>query len=413
MRLLQPGRSKLAVSRFLNAHREEDMPVHAFYRMMDALTPACIQDLKQRIGDACQDAFDHDLTAVLVDVTTLVMRSEVEDSLRRRGLSKDHRPDKSQVVLALLQTTDGLPLTYQLFPGNTQDVSTLVPLFAQWQRDYRVARAVVVADAGMASKANLQALTEAGFHWVVAARLRRLTKTQQQQLAAWDARDELLDINVNERRLVVRWDRSHAARDAAKRTQLLERLRAEIRQSGQPRTRGRRKRYLTATDQPGYVLDDAKIAFDTQMDGLHRVWTNLPHDVSAQAVRDAYRGLWQIEANFRVFKHDLKIRPIFHFTPRRIEAHIAICFAAFGLLRLLMFRLQRCPEVTSDARLLELVAQCRHTLLEHGVSGERYVVAQTLQPVHKAIYKAVEVTPVEHTVKLKAQHAQLNVNTVI
>ena len=88
------------------------------------------------------------------------------------------------------------------------------------------------------------------------------------------------------------------------------------------------------------------------------------------------KGLWQIEAHFRILKHDLKIRPIYHFTPRRIEAHIAICFAAFGLLRLLMFRLQRSPEVTSDARLLELVAQCRHTLLEHGVSGERYVVAQ-------------------------------------
>ena len=130
---------------------------------------------------------------------------------------------------------------------------------------------MVVADAGMASKANLKALTEAGFHWVVAARLRTLAKTQQQQLEAWDARDELLAINVNERRLVVRWDRSHTARDAAKRTQLLERLRAEIRRSGQPRTRGRRKRYLTATDQPGYVLDEAKIAFDTQMDGLHGV----------------------------------------------------------------------------------------------------------------------------------------------
>ena len=126
--------------------------------------------------------------------------------------------------------------------------------------------------------------------------------------------------------------------------------------------------------------------------------------MSAQTVRDAYQGLWQIEAHFRILKHDLKIRPIYHFTPRRIEAHIAICFAAFGLLRLLMFRLQRSPEVTSDARLLELVAQCRHTLLEHGVSGERYVVAQKLKPIHKTIYKAVEVTPVEHTVKLAPRH---------
>ena len=371
MRLLHPSASKFATSRMLEARSDTEPSVQQFNRMMDAFSPECIQVLEERIGKTSLATLGHDQNGVYITVTTLLIRSEVPGS--QGDVSEEHRPDNSQVVLALLQTTDGLPLTYQTFPSNTLDVSTLTPLFQQWQQEFHVSQALVVADANMEGEANLNALTKAGFDWVVAARLHNLPRTDKQQIATWDRRDPWLDTYLEGRRLAVHWDVDHATRDTTK----------------QERN-----------------FDRNKVHLNHQLEGMYGVWTNLPKSINAKEVLATHRELGQIEANFRVLEQDLLIRPLNHNTPQRSEAHVAMCFAAFGLRRLLMARLKECPEIKSDAHLSEILAGCDVDALQHRISGDRYFIGKRMTPAAKAIYAAVNLEPREQTVKLPRQRVE-------
>ena len=189
MRLARPGRSKRAHAAHLDREFGVPLPLGKLYRMMDRLTERRIAALEGRIAGEVRGLLDERIEVVFADATTLAFASEVEDDLRRKGYSKDGKPHRVQVVLALLQTEEGLPLGYRVFPGNTADVRTLLPLVEELQQQYRVGRRIVVADAGMASTANLDALTAAGFDWVLAASLRKLPEAEVKRLrraAGWE-----------------------------------------------------------------------------------------------------------------------------------------------------------------------------------------------------------------------------------
>ncbi len=157
-----------------------EVPVEKFYRMMDAITEDRAMAFKQLISDQTLGLLGGKLTVLFFDVTTLSFASENSDELRKKGYSKDGKPQRIQVVLALIQTKEELPVTYEIFPGNTTDVKTLEPAMTKLRERFDLDQMIVVADGGMLSKDNLALLRSWNCDYVVAARLRSLNKAQTQ-----------------------------------------------------------------------------------------------------------------------------------------------------------------------------------------------------------------------------------------
>jgi len=393
LRLAQPGKSKRAHAAKARESYGVPLAPQKFYRMMDHLDSERIAATWARVGQTVGQLLNHSVNVAFLDVTTLAFASEAEGDLRRQGFSKDGKPHRSQVVLALIQTEDGLPLTYELFPGNTADVATLAPLIEQLKGRYHVGRVIVVGDAGLLSRENLTRLDRAGFDWVVAAGLRKLRPQDLKAVTApgWKDR-ELRDYTLRcgvlaGRRLIVRYSAAKARRDAHTRKKAV--ARAKRRLGSAVKGRGRDARYLTVASG-AVALDHKAIERDELFDGLHGVLTNL--DSSAQKVRSFYAQLWQIEHGFRVLKHTLAVRPVFHWTERRVRAHIAICFVAFALLRILRWRyLRQHPghERLSEERLLAELAQVQTSIVVDDITGRRYLLPSARTAVRLMIYSTV------------------------
>ena len=395
LRLAEPGRSKRAQATRL----ERDYGAEAlgkFYRMMDRLEGDRIAALGGRVESGVRSLLEDRVDVVFLDVTTLSFAADYEDGLRKKGFSKDGKAHRVQVVLALLQTTGGLPLGYRLFPGNTAEVTTLRPMVEELRARYPLRRLVVVADAALASRGNLTALSAAGFDWVVAARLRQL---QEGDLGAVEERlrgaegavpdGRLVDHTVvggsmKGRRLVVHYSSKRARKDARDRARALDR--AHRRLDTAVRGRGRTGRFIKA-DAGALSIDDEAVVRDARFDGLHGLWTSL--EDPGPDIRARYAELWRIEHGFRVLKHTLAVRPVFHWTERRVRAHVAICFVAFALLRIFRWRYQRQhpkAPLPSEETILDELAHVQASLVQDTHSKKRYLIPSCSNAEQRRLY---------------------------
>lgn len=278
---------------------------------------------------------------LMYDVTTLHFQNEQEDDLRKVGMSKEHRIDP-QVQVGLLVDPSGFPLEVALFEGNTAETTTLIPVLEGFQQRHGVMDMVVVADAGMLSAANLNALEDAGFLFIVGS---RLTKAPY-DLADHFARhgDYFEDGQIlestrvmgtgragRERRVVYQWSFKRYQRD--NKTINLQIARAE--KVAQGKTSLKTARFLKVGGAKK-ELNQATIDRARQLAGLKGYVTNLPKAMMTGAqVISSYHDLWKVEASFRMTKSDLKARPVFHHRRESIEAHLTVVFAALAITRYL------------------------------------------------------------------------------
>ena len=398
LRLAEPGRSKRGHAQDPQRNYGLEIPVEKFYRMMDRLDGERVARLTARVGTQVRRLLGGEVEVVFMDVTTLSFASEKEDGLRAKGYSKDQKPHRVQVVLALLQTREGLPLGYRVFPGNTAEVKTLLPLVGELRERYRIGRVVVVADAAMLGTKNLEALTAAGFEWVVAAKLRQLrgkdlaALAEPESWAAWgEAGQRLREHRAEEGalrglRLVLRYCPKKAERDAWLRAKAVKQ--AKKREGSGAKGKGRAARYLRVR-RDAVRFDPDLVDRDARFDGLHGVFTSLADP--PEEIRAHYGGLWRIEQGFRVLKGTLEVRPVFHWTERRVRAHLAICYAAFALLRLLRWRYARAyPEAPlSEERLLRELLRVE---VSHGCdrgTNEWFFLPSKATPEAERIYRLV------------------------
>ena len=419
LRLAWPGRSKRYQVRRTVGESELGARLQRVYRLMDWLDADRIEGVKRAVGRAVSGLLGSKVEVVFCDVTTLAFCSERSDELRKRGYSKDGKAHQVQVVLALLQTEEGLPVGYQLFPGNTAEVKTLLPMVAELRSRYEVERLVVVGDAGLLSKENLEAMDEAGFEWVVAARLRKLreedfaalsAEAEGWQVYAGEAEDRaepggrgpqirehrLLEGPHRGRRLVATYSPLRARRQAHQREEAVERARRKVK--GDAVGRSRAGRYLKLK-RGALSFDEEAEKRDALYDGLHGVLTSLEEPV--EWVRAQYSQLWEIEHGFRVLKHTLASRPVFHWTERRVRAHIAICYLAFALLRLLRHRYRLAHPgrpAPSEERLLEELGEVQSSLVRDPGSKRDFALAGPITAEQRRIYAAVGLKPLSRTV---------------
>jgi hypothetical protein len=336
---------------------------------------------------------------VMYDCTTLHFETGDEDAdagpdkgLRKVGMSKEHRVDP-QVQVGLLVDPAGFPLEVHLFEGNTAETTTILPVLRAFQERHGVTGLVVVADAGMLSAGNLNAIEDAGFSFIVGS---RITKAPY-DLANHFVRhgDYFTDGQILEstrlmgtgkheraRRVVYQWSFARSKRDdKAINAQI---ARAEKVAAGKaPLARTRFLKVTGATKE----LDQATIDRARQLAGLKGYLTNLdPAVTDGAAVIAAYHQLWQAEASFRMTKSDLRARPVFHHERDAIEAHLTVVFAALAVSRDLQDRagvtIKRLVQTLRTARSATIEINGRRMTLEPELTRPARAILERLQPGH-------------------------------
>ncbi len=406
--------SKLHTARFLRRSRLQELSEDQIYRLMDSIVGKEMQ-FKTDIFNATVEATkDQKIDILLFDVTTLYFESQKQDGLREFGYSKDHKIGETQLVLALATTQAGLPVGYTLFSGKTAETKTLLSCIDEWKKFVPIDKVIVVADRAMMSDVNLQTMEQEKIRYIVAAKLKQLPKLLKQQIV--DRKNEQQGVLKNDtvcfrefdycgRRLIVSYSESRAIKDRGDRERLIQRLREKTSEEKKTEThklvtnRGYLK-YVDHEKKGTVVLNEEKIAEEAQWDGLHGIITN-DKDTFAIDLLSRYRQLWVIEESFRLNKHTLSMRPIYHFKSERIKAHILICYLAFATLRHAQYKLKEYdPSLTID-RVREELA-CVESSILCDDKGHRYKIPSKLNEYAERIYRAAGVQR-----EIKAQKIRL------
>ena len=360
------------------------LKVDQLYRALDVLAVQA-ETIEREVFLRTADLFKLDVDLIFYDTTTAWFAIDEEDEdggpgLRRRGHAKDGPEGAPQVVIALAVTRDGMPVRSWVLPGDTADVATVARIKDDL-RAWRLGRCVLVGDAGLYSADNLGELARALGRYLLAVPMRRLKEVEAEVLARPGRYRKVADnLQVKEvwvgtgerrRRYVVCFNPEEAERQRRHRSLVLEALAAELRllaerDADHPRAAchllasRRFARYLT-TDASGRPrLDPAKVKAAERLDGKFVVTTN-DDSLTAEDAALGYKGAWIIEACFRKLKRTgLAIRPIYHWSPRRIVAHVKLCVLALQIQRAAELRTGR-PWARLAHDLATLKAVCYRT----------------------------------------------------
>lgn len=396
-RLVAPG-SKLKTVDYLWRYGGVSYDINKVYRYLDKLCGRDnAPDIKGRIE---QITFAHSATVmggcidvVFYDITTLYFEAADEDDLRRTGYSKDGKFDCPQVLLGLLVTREGLPVSYEIFEGDLSEKKTFIPLLKRAQRKFGFPSPIVVADAGLLSRKNIEALVEDGYEYILGARIKNENKAVKQRILDLRLTDgQAASIETDDGlRIVVSFTEKRRKRDAFNREKGLRRLQKKV-ASGKVgkkhiNNRGYNK-YLRLRGEATVDIDMDAFEKDAAWDGLKGYVTNTK--LSDEEVIGNYHNLWFIERAFRMNKTDLQIRPMYHRLRNRIEGHICICFCAY-VLQLEIERLLKAAgsDITVDKarELVKTMYALTYTKPGHTKPSK---VMLRMDPQQQELYKLVE-----------------------
>ena len=330
-RICQPS-SKRATVFYLRSYYKEDVDLSRIYRYMDKLYNTQMEMVQQISIAHTREILGGNIGLLFYDVTTLYFETTPKEDIRQAGFSKDGKTSEAQIVLGLLVCRDGYPLSYSIFNGSQYEGYTMIPIIDDFVQRFSLTDFVVVADSGLMNAKNIKLLRSAGYKYIVGARI----KTEKTHLREWIlslAKENGVAYEKKRDdgdRLIVGYSESRAVNDARNREKGVARLEKSYRTGKLTKDNINKRGYnkfLEISKDVEVVINRERIAEDEKWDGLKGYVTNT--DLKAMDVIDQYHGLWVVERAFRVSKGNLEMRPIFHFTERRIEAHICICFVAY------------------------------------------------------------------------------------
>jgi transposase len=420
--------SKLSTSAWLKQNIGISVSEDRIYRMMDNLHGK-ISKVQEIVSTKTMLLFGNKITIMLYDVTTLYFESFEEDELRKNGFSKDNKFKETQIVLGLATTTEGLPLWYEVFDGKTCEGKTLIETLEKFAMLVDPSEIVVVADRGMFSKINIEELESKGFKYVIGAKLRNMAVSQKAEILKIDSYQEINDSLKTKifedfgksssdektgKTLVVAWSAKRAAKDASDRQRLIDRAQKLIGKTGKIKadklfTNSGTKKYLTKVDKSAaeYQINQDKIENESQWDGIFGVITNIKNiqnvairdnensdkSIDTATILDYYKSLWRIEESFRLSKHDLEFRPVYHHKKERIKSHIAICYMSYALARLLEYKLkvQQKGTILSLAKIREALLDVQSTIIYDTKTSRHYKLPKDISPDAKKIYTTMGV----------------------
>ena len=331
-RLSQPM-SKAATVDYLKSHFGEDINLSKIYRYLDKLHNSQ-QDHIQKISiDHTRKILGGKIGLLFYDVTTLYFETDQGDELREKGFSKDGKHSQPQIVLGLLVSKDGYPLSYSVFNGSQYEGRTMIPIVEDFIQRFNLEDFVVVADSGLMNKSNILLLESGGYKYIIGARI----KNEGHEIRQWILSLEKHNGVFNERkknnnRLIIGYSDNRARKDRYNREKGIKRLQKAYKSGKITKENINKKGYnkfLDISDNVKVYINHKKIEEDQKWDGLKGYITNT--SLSAKEVYEQYNELWVIERAYRITKGTIEMRPMFHFNPRRIEAHVCICFVAYKM----------------------------------------------------------------------------------
>lgn len=373
-RLLCPGsdRAGYAWKQAYAIPGSEPLSLHHAYRAMawlgEALTekatlsttPRTTKDaIEEELFSQRRDLFSS-LELVFFDTTSIYFEGAGGESLGQYGHSKDHRPDLRQMVVGVVIDQEGWPLCCELWPGNTTDVKTLIPVVERLQQRFGIQRVCIVADRGMIQAGTMHSLEQRGWPYILGARMRSVREVRQQVLADSGAFEQVFparqtpkdcsplavkQVWIGDRRYVVCLNEEQARKDAADRKAILAALEDQLPKGAKSLVGNRGfRRYLKVAGE-GFQIDPRKVEAEARYDGLWVLRTNT--DYAAADIALAYKQLWMVEDLFRSMKSLLATRPVYHRCDETIRGHVFCSFLALVLRTELENRLaaKGCAEV--------------------------------------------------------------------
>ena len=374
--------------------------LHQVYRAMDAILPFSGQFQKLAYNSAT-DLLNQKVECFFYDATTLYFESVLQDEVKDFGFSKDGKFNQVQTLLVLVVTDEGMPVGYEIFSGKTAEVSTFQTAIEKLSQRFEITKCTIVCDRGMLSGANLKfAAEDKKMYYIVGEKLRVLPKKFHETIFDKSLYQEKGEILVREMehprregaRLILCFSSDRAKKDKRDRDRLITKLKKRFEKQTKPKdfisNAGVKKYLVIEGGTPSLNLE--AIAKEEKWDGFYGIVTNHPSLSSTDALHQ-YKGLWQVEATFRVAKHELRTRPIFHWSPDRIRSHVLICFIALVLERSLEVTLKKRNTPLTSTNIHDALSHCQRIVFQEKKT-HRLFEMDTNKPVEaKVLYEAVAI----------------------
>jgi transposase len=368
-------------------------------------TPRCIKDaLEEALFERRRDLFSH-LDMVFFDTTSIYFEGEGGTELGQYGHSKDHRPDRKQMIVGVVLDGEGRPLCCELWPGNVTDVKTLIPVVDRLQKRFRIRSICIVADRGMISEETIAQLQAEGrqVHFILGARLRNVKEIYEEVLSRAGRYREVRgprekstdpsplkvkEVWVEERRYVVCLNEEQARKDRADREAIVASLREQLRHGDKALVGNKGYRKYLHSEGPKFRIDEEKVKWEERFDGKWVLQTDLEH-LTAEATALAYKQLWMVEEMFRTVKTLLETRPIYHKCDETIRGHVFCSFLALLLRKELQDRLEAQGEELEWTEILRDLESLQYTKVES--EGKQFLLRNDLAETTARVFRAVGV----------------------
>lgn len=393
----------------------DGLELHHLYRAMaflgepledqsDALPfgPRCIKDkIEEQIFTSNRDLFSS-LELVFFDTTSIYFEGDGGQDIGRHGHSKDHRPDLKQMVVGVVIDDQGRPICCEMWPGNTADVKTLIPLAERLKKRFHIGRFCIVADRGMLSAFTVKELNKKNLLYILGTRMRKENRIKHDILSRGGRFREVYPertsskapapLKVKEvwqegRRYIVCLNPKQARKDSATREAIIEALKEKINRAPKSMIGNKGYRRYLKISRDSVSIDTARIKEEARYDGKWVLETN--SDLSSEKVALSYKELWQVEHVFRDMKSVLETRPVFHQRDDTIRGHVFCSFLALMLRKELLRRLEEAGYDLEWSDIIQDLEALQQTVIEE--NGKRLSVRTECQGACGKVFKAIGV----------------------
>lgn len=369
---------------------ENGFDLHHIYRSLDFFAEQK-ENLEVYLNKRLSETMERDLSVCFYVVTTYYFESQKADDLKKFGFSKDEKFNEVQVVMGLLIDSYGIPISFELFPGNTSEFSTLEPVLVRLKEEYGLNQVIIVADRGLNSRKNLAFIRSLGYDYVMAYKIKSASQDIKSQVT--DLRDYTVlngdmmykEILLNQRikldghgeyaeftdKFVLSYSKKRAQKDAADRERLVKK--AEKLQSSPGMLKKGGKKYVQLSfDDFDVDINEEKIEDDSKYDGFYG-YVSSDHRLLSQDIMSIYHSLWKIEESFRVMKSHLETRPQFVWTESSIKGHFVTCYLALVIQRYVEHLLREEDVYLSTGQIQESLSSANVSVFKREKVSDLYI----------------------------------------
>ena len=393
----------------------KDLDLHHLYRAMGFLgeelkdqkgatpfSPRCTKDrIEELMFFSKRDLFS-ELELVFFDTTSIYFEGHGGQSLGQRGFSKDHRPDLKQMVVGAVIDDKGRPICCEMWPGDTTDVKTLIPVAERMRSRFGIHNFCIVCDRGMISDDTVKKLEKRGISYILGARMRRVKEIRIEVLSRPGRYSEVYPEGVtskdpsplkvkqvveNDKRYIVCLNTRQARKDAADREAIITALKEHLKKGTKSLVGNKGYRRYLKMNKDSVRIDMDKVKTESRFDGKWVLTTNT--NLSAEKVALKYKELWQVERVFRDVKTLLETRPVFHQCDENIRGHVFCSFLALILRKELEQYLNHAGYVFEWSDIKRDLEALQTVTMEEG--GKRFAIRTECRGNCGKIFQSVKV----------------------